>query len=269
MNYLFNSLSPRALLGQRTFSTFRTSASGGVFSTCHSRFFSSSSGKEEEELLLFERGNEQFTLIRTGLGFSSFHTAYWIWYTTDFVPAVNAANIPELYVDPMLGVTGTFFAAGLQLIFFAWPKRLVSRLTFKACRNGQPAQFRIYTHALLGVVPATKPAAVVPVANSATTLLNPSSPEAKEVLADYSDQLSSYRGYLPIRHPKISWPPLMLDFRDSTKIPHPDGLLQALLNPKHFVAMGEEEHGRRQTGFGRESRLKTITKVRQKHQRRR
>ncbi|GAX22017.1 hypothetical protein FisN_6Hh264 [Fistulifera solaris] len=263
---MLRSLGSRVLRCQPIHPTFRKSTPPAVDSTC--RFVSSSPRKDEEELLLFERGNEQFTLIRTGLGFSSFHTAYWIWYTTDFVPAVNAANIPELYVDPMLGVTGTIFAAGLQVIFFAWPKRLVSRLTFRAAREEQPAQFRIYTHALLGVLPATRPTAVVPVTNNTTSLMNPSSPEAKEVLADYADQLSSYRGYLPIRHPKISWPPLMLDFRDSSNIPHPDRLLQALLNPKHFVAMGEEEegYGRRQSAFGRESRLKTVTKLRQKHQ---
>ncbi|GAX09365.1 hypothetical protein FisN_6Lh264 [Fistulifera solaris] len=256
---MLRALGSRLLRCQLTFPTFHTSSPASVLSTCRS--VSSSSPRNDEEPL-FERGNEQFALIRTGLGFSSFHTAYWIWYTTDFVPAVNAANIPELYVDPMLGVTGTIFATGLQLIFFAWPKRLVSRLTFRPATEEQPAQFRIYTHTLLGVLPATKPAAIVPVASSMASLLNPSSPEAKEVLADYADQLSSYRGYLPIRHPKISWPPLMLDFRDSSNIPHPDRLLQALLNPKHFVAMGDE--GRRQ-----ESRLKTVTKLRQKHQRRR
>ena len=277
MNALLRSSSPRLFRKQiaSSLGTCSNYSPAGSLSMSHKRFFSTDNKKTEE--LLFERGNEQFTLIRTGLGFSSFHTAYWIWYTTDFVPAVNAANIPELYVDPMLGVTGTLFAAGLQLIFFAWPKRLVSRLTYKPPRQveGQmiPAQFCIYTHAILGVVPATQPAAVVPVTGN-HTLLNPSTSEAKEVLADFSDQLQNYRGYLPIRHPKMSWPPLMLDFRDTSKIPHPDRFLQALLNPKYFVAIDDnesEDYGRRHSAFGRpkESRLRTITKQRQKHQQKR
>lgn len=236
-----------------------------------------SSAANQTEELLFERGNDQFTLIRSGLGFSSFHTAYWIWYTTDFVPTVNAANIPELYVDPMLGITGTLFAAGLQLLFFAWPKRLVSRLTYRPSRDigGQivPAQFCVYTHAILGVVPATVPSAVIPVTNDkGHSLIDPSTHEAKEVLANFSDQLQNYRGYLRIRNPKMSWPPLVLDFRDSSKIPHPDRLLQALLNPKQFVAMDQTENYERRyvpLGQTRESRLRKITKQRQKHQKRR
>jgi len=124
-----------------------------------------SSAKEE---ILFERGPSDYTLMQSGLGFSCFNIAYWIWYTNDFIPVVNASPMPELHIDPMLGVSGIVFASLIQTIFFLYPRRLVSRLTYRpSCTvGGQPvgAQFWIYTHTVPLIRPNTvKPAMIVPV----------------------------------------------------------------------------------------------------------
>lgn len=72
--------------------------------------------KGDDEIILYKRqpvadknstsGNSpatsSYTLLRTGIGFSSFHTMYWLWYVTDFIPAVNASPMEQLHVDPML-----------------------------------------------------------------------------------------------------------------------------------------------------------------------
>ena len=119
---------------------FSTKAGPGVAAVSDNK-----NNEDEPEIVLYKRKiNTSVTLMRSGFFFSSAHTAYWIWYTTDFIPTVNAAALHDLHVDPMIGVAGICFAAALQAAFVIYPKRLVSKLTYRP----RSQKMVVYTHRL-------------------------------------------------------------------------------------------------------------------------
>ena len=235
------------------------------------RTFSSSSHPPDGEVLLFERGPDQYALMRSGLGFSCFHTAYWLWYTTDFIPAVNASPMPELHIDPMLGLVGIGFAGLIQSIFMVFPSRLVSKLTYKPDRlvgdQFVPAQLWIYAHRLPSIRPSAKAAVVIDIAKQPKNWTLMDASEAQQVMGS----LDTFLGRLAIRPPGgLSWPPYLLDFRPDSTIPDTNRLLQALVNPQKLSMAKEEEEDRfRRRGKKYESRLKSVARQRKHHKKRR
>ena len=115
----------------------------------------------EPELVLYERRTDpSTTIMRSGLFFSTFHTGYWIWYITEFIPMVNQqSSMPELHIDPALGYGGLFCAALLNAAFLVYPKRLVSKLAYRP----QSQKIMVYTHRLPIVRPNEFPSASFPV----------------------------------------------------------------------------------------------------------
>jgi hypothetical protein len=177
----------------------------------------------DPEIVLYERGPGRNALARSGLGFSSFHTAYWLWYTADFIPTVNAAEMQDLHIDPMLGVVGIVFASVIQTIFFTYPKRLVSRLTWKP----DARQLLFYSHNIPFVTLATT-ATIYTLGDA--PVLDPSSADAKHLLGKLSGDFSQYRGHMAVAK-KGQWPPFLLDLREASDVAEPELMLEALLSP--------------------------------------
>jgi hypothetical protein len=222
-------------------------------------------GDNVGEWTLFERSTDNYLLLRTGVGFSSFHSLYWLWYVTDFIPAVNASPVSELHIDPTLGWAGLGFALSIQAVFLLYPKRLVSRLALRqrpwpppadadgerrvginnnTSNNHREFELVILTHTLPLIRPSTRPSTVVPVGG---VLLDPNSSELQTVLGECSGDLSEFRGVLGMGR---GWPPYLLDVRESSNVPRPGALLSALLYPPQLVSALENDNQRLREGSG-------------------
>lgn len=213
---------------------------------------------DEPEIVLYQRKtNPSLTLMRSGFFCSAFHTTYWIWYTTDFIPTVNNAALTNVHVDPAVGVAGICFAIALQTAFIIYPKRLVHKLSYRP----RSQKVVVYTHRLPFIRPNLFPTASFPVGthnerlktatkasastdtsddmkrkeDAATKIkyfkLNPSSPEAVQIVSDFKGDVTRYRGHLQVGQ---SWPRYALDIRSAQDVPEPELLLEALLRPEYF-----------------------------------
>lgn len=204
------------------------------------------SGSADPEIVLYERGPGRNALARSGLGFSSFHTAYWLWYTADFIPTVNAAEMHDLHIDPMLGVVGIVFASVIQAIFFTYPKRLVSRLTWKS----EARQLLFYSHNIPFVTPATT-ATIYTLGDA--PVLDASSSDAKHLLEKLSGDISQYRGHMAVAK-KGQWPPFLLDLRESSDVVEPELMLEALLSPDRMGGTSSTDDSKRRNRASPNSR---------------
>ena len=87
---------------------------------------------DNEWQLLYKRSPSRSTYPRATLTFSSFNALYWMWYTFDFTPSVNAAayekaalnqidaeSLELLLVDGTIGYVGLGLALRKLLIGFA------------------------------------------------------------------------------------------------------------------------------------------------------
>jgi hypothetical protein len=234
-------------VSRRPFSSWRattaTSDDGGI------------STSADPEIVLYERGPGRNALARSGLGFSSFHTAYWLWYTADFIPTVNAAEMHNLHIDPMLGVVGIVFASVIQAIFFTYPKRLVSRLTWKS----EARQLLFYSHTIPFVTPATSPTIFT---LGESPVLDPSSSDAKHLLGKLSGDISQYRGHMAVAK-KGQWPPFLLDLRETGDVREAELMLEALLSPDKMGGTASNDSKRINPSSRRkESNLRKIVRRR-------
>lgn len=189
---------------------------------------STNSNDNSNNIVVYQtsKQSDRRLLLRTGIGFSSFHTAYWIWYNTDFIPAVNASTMPELHIDPMLGVAGLVFGIAIQAVFFLYPRRLVSSMAY------QPAtqQVAIATHDIPWVRPAKKPKLY----QLGQVWLDPASPDTSILLDRCDGNLQVFRGHLGLSSSSTKWPPLLLDIRSVDNVPEPELLLDLLLTPERL-----------------------------------
>lgn len=221
---------------------------------------SSPIGAAEPEIVLYERGPGRNALPRSGLGFSAFHTAYWLWYTSDFIPTVNASEMHQLHIDPMVGVVGIVFSSIIQAIFFTYPKRLVSRLTWKP----DSKQLLYYTHTIPFVTPVATSPWVYSVGDA--PVLDATSADAKHLVDKLLGDLSQYRGHLAVAK-KGQWPPFLLDLSDPNDVSEPDLMFEALMaqdNMGGVSARSSSSLPRKKKGSKpqRESRLRKIVRRR-------
>jgi len=199
--------------------------------------------------------------MRSGIAFSSFQTAYWLYYNTVFVPTVNASPMEQLHIDPTLGVAGMVFAIAIQAVFFVYPTRLVSKLEYCAIGGGDDNKrrqqqddelLRIYTHTLPFVNPSDEPAAVLRVGQ---IRLDPSSTDTETILNDHGGDMAEFRGHValgvsPDSPAKKIWSFLpymsyLLDIRQPENVPEPELLLQVLIHPDQH-----RQHPRRRKADG-------------------
>jgi hypothetical protein len=238
---------------------------------------------EQPEVLLYRRdltnpdAMQTTTLMRSGFFFATFHTLYWVWYTFDFLPAVNASPMIVLHVDPMIGVAGIGFAMALQSAFVIFPWRLISKLTYRPDEQ----KICVHTHRLPLMYPSVlKPNASFPVgppkvvppapasdstpkedmaavkakskqiaeasARAAEKIryftLDASTPAALSLIqGDSQGDISKHRGYIVVGP---SWPRYVLDIKAASEVKEPALLLKILLHPETFQYKVRKEERR-------------------------
>ena len=185
------------------------------------RKFSNTPIDAEPEVILYEKSPGQVQLVKSGFGFSCFHSLYWVWYAIDFVPTVNAAQMTELHVDPMIPTVGLVFACIVQAIFTGYPLRLVSKLAWRPASQ----ELKVYTHSLPFVRPSSS-AAVSPLGD---VRLDPASREAQKLATQ--GELQHFKGMLAVGKPG-QWPPFLVDIRQATEVKEPEIMLELLLQPE-------------------------------------
>lgn len=200
-------------------------------------FSSSSSGDDssEPEVILYEKTPGRLALIKSGFGFACFHSAYWIWYAVDFVPTINAAQLPDLHIDPMIPTVGIFFACVIQGIFTGYPLVLVSKLSWRPASR----QFSVYTHALPFIRPSSRPHT----SRVGDIRLDASSHDARSITTVWGGRLQDFEGMLWLQKTatdkKQTWwslPYYLMDMRGGPRqVVQPEILLEALLQPERMA----------------------------------
>lgn len=136
---------------------------------------------------------------------------------------MNAAALTDLHIDPMIPAAGLFLTALVQTVFTGYPLRLVSKLAWRPSSH----EFTVYTHTLPLVTPALKPAVYA----VGDVRLDPASVEARYLTS--KGNLQSYQGMLSIG--KLdSFPPYIVDIRQTNEVKQPEILLELLLQPERI-----------------------------------
>jgi hypothetical protein len=112
------------------------------------------------DILLYERNPQAIMAPRFGLAVAYCHTLYWVWYTVDFVPTVNASPIIDFHVNPMLGKVCCVVALAINIAGAVFVPQQVSKITY---HNSQKASARddtpisVYYHTLPFMMASTQP----------------------------------------------------------------------------------------------------------------
>lgn len=206
------------------------------YSSTSSTSFASSSGgnndddkkKNDDWVLLYQRDSERNRLPQAAFAFSILNSSYWLWYTLDFIPTINASPIDDLYVNPMIGVGGVTFGLMINVVTGLYPYLLVSKLGY-APKN---QELSVWKHDLFPFIQEAKE----PKRYSLGTLrLNTSSSDTQNLLQDSS----TYTGHLGLQADDERLPFLM-EVREKGELRDPQLLLQLLLDPK---AMSDGQEG--------------------------
>ena len=80
--------------------------------------------------ILYKRDPKRTFFPRVLFGSSMVHSAYWLWYVLDFIPAVNAANIEMIQVNPSVGYVGFTLSAIMLGAATIYPKYLIGEIAF-------------------------------------------------------------------------------------------------------------------------------------------
>jgi hypothetical protein len=191
------------------------------------------------ELLLYIRNtNPSVALLRSGFFCSTFHTAYWIWYVTDFMPLVNASPMEQLHIHTLWGYVGITMAVAINVIFIVYPKRFISKLVYRPTMN----ELVVFTYRLPWMHPGTYASGRFPVGDQATTTskiperkstdyfrLDTTSGPGKKIVA--AGDLTSFRGHLIVGS---QWPRYSMDMESKEDLVEPEMLLEILVRPEYF-----------------------------------
>ena len=177
------------------------------------------STKEENLVSLYQRNSERNKLPRTAFGFSLLNTTYWLWYSLDFIPAVNASPIGDLHVNPSIGFGGVALGIFINLLTGIYPSSLISKLAFDTSTQ----QFFVWKHDLPLIRESGEPL----VYSLGSLKIDPSSAETQELL----EKSSLYQGHLGVSVGGKLFP-MLLEVREPSELLDPQLMLQALLDPQ-------------------------------------
>jgi hypothetical protein len=206
-----------------------------------------------KKTLLYERDPSNNKLPRLALFVSTFNTAYWAWYSLDFLPAINSSAVADLHVDPLLGYIGLAFAGVLNVFIGIYPKRLVSRVALVEdnadCSSSSPPTLLVTVHDL----PLINPTPFGPKFGIGEIRLDPASAEAKQLATEDGDPATSmarFRGHLPL------WvvdrrAPYLLNIQDDAEVVDPKSLLHVLMDPEGYLKQLDRKKAQQQRGSKR------------------
>ena len=177
-------------------------------------------------LPLYQRNKDRITMPRAALGLSAMNTAYWLWYTLDFIPAVNHSSVENLHIDPRIGWGALGLGIGINLITAIYPSLLISRMEYDSSKK----QLLVYKHQLPLLMESRT---ALPFTLGDLTI-DPSDGDLKKILGDYQGDWSKYKGHLALK-PKNHTMPFLLEVQNGgVEIKNGELLLQAMLRPTAF-----------------------------------
>ena len=202
--------------------------------------------EDDEEIVLFYRNpadtSRTLFLLRSGCLFSTFHTGYWMWYNTDFIPLVNQSPIPELHIDPLLGIGGLTFAAVMQIAFFLYPSRLLSAVAIRPATR----ELVVYAHRFPLLRPSLSPSrrfVIPPDDNKNSDVVAPLTLSPTDIQTLQDTGFATYRGHLTLGS---KWPRYTMDIQSAKDIvAAPDVLWDALVQPA--VLFGQQQQQQQHT----------------------
>lgn len=186
---------------------------------------SSKRGHDKDSLLqLYQRDGDRMRMPRAALGMSALNTTYWLWYSLDFIPAVNASPLHDLHIDPKLGWGALALGVVINGLTALYPSLLVSRLNYDPGQN----QLLVYRHSFPLLSPSTQSTSYalgeVSIAHSDSNL--------KKILGDYKGDWRKYKGHLALKRKNHTIPLLMEIQNGREEVKDGEMLLQVLLRPK-------------------------------------
>ena len=203
-------------------------------------------GKDEKSssttiLPLYQRQGDRIALLRAAWGISALNTTYWLWYSLDFIPAVNASPMEDLHIDPKIGWGALGLGVVINAVTAFYPSLLVSRMDYDSSKK----QLLVYGHKLPLLSPSSIPTSY-PLGH---ITMDPTGPELKTILADFQGDLSRFKGHLALKRSSKTFPLLLEIQNGREEIRDGETLLQALLRPKAFSAQSASNaKARGQTG---------------------
>lgn len=213
-------------------SPIKTSSSIRFYSSTFSKYAPSNNDDDDDFILLYHRDSERNKLPQAAFAFSILNSTYWLWYTLDFIPAVNASPL-GVQVSPMIGVGGVAFGFLINFVTGLYPSTLVSKLGYAP----KDRQVHVWKHNLFPFITASKEAKVYPLG---TLRLSTSSEDTQSLLQDSFN----YSGHLGLQA-KDERLPLLLEVRKRFELKDPELLLQVMLDPKAMDEMGRSRSDRK------------------------
>mmetsp|Transcript_21594 Transcript_21594/g.60116 ORF Transcript_21594/g.60116 Transcript_21594/m.60116 type:complete len:220 (+) Transcript_21594:305-964(+) len=160
---------------------------------------------------MYERNAERNMIPRIATGISYFITAYWTWYVTDFVPAVNASPIEDLHIDPTIGYLGMGLGLMTNIVATLYPIQTISKISMPVT-SSQP-YFRVHMHTF----PFIQPSAKFVDYPLGKLYLDTKSGDTKTILNQFKGDISQFRGHLGISIAD-HYVPILMEIRDANEL---------------------------------------------------
>jgi hypothetical protein len=148
---------------------------------------------------------------------------YWLWYTLDFIPTVNASSLDQIHIDYTFGFLGMAISLSLQAATIVYPQRLVSKIQY----DPSTQNLTIFKHDV-PTIWASPFSRTYPLG---TVTLDAGSADAKKLV----DEQEWYRGPLALKVNKNQWMPLLVDLQDDDDLPDAALFTQIFVTPDQLV----------------------------------
>jgi hypothetical protein len=156
------------------------------------------------------------------------NTSYWLWYSLDFIPAVNASLVADLHIDPTIGYGALGLGIAINVVTALYPSLLVAKLDYDKTNN----RLLLYRYNLPFVNVSSTPT----MCKLGEIKIDTSDSTLKMILQEYKGDWSRFKGHLALRE-KGRALPLLLEVQNGNDEVKNDGedLLRIMLRPKSFL----------------------------------
>ena len=143
-----------------------------------------------QSILLYKRDASRSLFPRLLLLFTTFHSSYWLWYTLDFTPTINARNIESVLIDPTVGYCGLGLSILMSVGALLYPKSLIEEI--RLAESGEKSVF-LRTYSLPFVTPSS------PKRFPIGCVVLDSHNDAMKVINEYHGDIRKLEGYIPLQ----------------------------------------------------------------------
>jgi hypothetical protein len=175
-------------------------------------------------MIIYQRSTNRVAFPRAVLALSTFNSTYWLWYTLDFIPTVNASSLDQIHIDYTFGFLGMAISLTLQAATLVYPQRLVSKIQY----DPSTQDLTIFNHD----VPTIWASSFSRTYPLGTVSLDAGSADAKQLV----NEQELFRGALALKVHKNQWMPLLVDLQDDDDLPDPALFTKILVTPDQLVS---------------------------------